>query len=266
MLFSPSQSATLAWLDSSELALLLFAAVLAIGLIGQQFTQSRGKGRLMHACVVIGISGELISDGSISLFSRHLQAISDREIAILNNKTESFRLKADELEARFAEITNNTSTIDPKDRPIFSVKAYLFWSIESRFSSKPPDLSGAVGFIWITPYPDLNIHLHKIELTQSGPWLGYTSVFSGAATQDSPKPPARPGSSALQAMQQMERIDISIGNIPVTNQVVYVSSLQIIFNGRVEREFHPIRSKIDSGSWTMNFFPTTNDIARVGSW
>jgi hypothetical protein len=87
-LLSLSKSASSFWLDVSEIALLIFGVVLVIGLVGEVAKSERWKRwlRLFELMVIVGVAGELIGDGGIFLFSRHLQTISEAEFAVLNKQ------------------------------------------------------------------------------------------------------------------------------------------------------------------------------------
>lgn len=86
MLFSLSKSRTEFWLDASEWALLAFGIVLSVGLIAELLDKSRTfreflkRPKWPEFLVVIGVAGEIFSDGGIFLFGRHLQTISDDEV------------------------------------------------------------------------------------------------------------------------------------------------------------------------------------------
>jgi hypothetical protein len=73
-LFSLSKSATSICLDASEIVLLVFGIVLVIGLVGEVAKSEKWKRRvrLFELMVVFGVAGELMADGGIFLFSRHL--------------------------------------------------------------------------------------------------------------------------------------------------------------------------------------------------
>jgi hypothetical protein len=81
--FSLSKSASSTALDISEVALLGFGLLLVAGLIGEYAKSERWKKhvRVFEMFVIIGVAGELLADGGIFLFSRHLQIIADLEIA-----------------------------------------------------------------------------------------------------------------------------------------------------------------------------------------
>jgi hypothetical protein len=87
-LFSLSKTATSFCLDASEVALLIFGVVLVIGIVGEVAKSDRWKKRLriFEFMVIIGVAGELIADGGIFLFSRHLQTISEAELSGLNKQ------------------------------------------------------------------------------------------------------------------------------------------------------------------------------------
>jgi hypothetical protein len=86
--FSLSKSATSTALDISEIALLLFGVLLVVGLIGEYAKSERWKKyvRVFEMFVIIGVAGELLADGGIFLFSRHLQTIAALEIAHLTKR------------------------------------------------------------------------------------------------------------------------------------------------------------------------------------
>jgi len=104
---SLSRSATVSALHLSELVVLAFGLILVIGLIGEIPTEDRkGKSRTFRflyrtfeIMVILGVSGELIGDGGIFVFSEHLQAISDHEVATLNKEAADERLEAETLKA-----------------------------------------------------------------------------------------------------------------------------------------------------------------------
>jgi len=78
---SLSKTATSTCLSASEYALLLFALIVVIGLIGEhKRAWPHPKYELYVILVAVGCGGELVADGGIFLFSRHLQAIADAEL------------------------------------------------------------------------------------------------------------------------------------------------------------------------------------------
>ena len=81
------------WLSGSELALVVLAVVVIVGLIGEYAEDRRAKkwipdpyphrwhwSAIWEWVVIVGILGELFSDGGIWVSSDALQAISDREV------------------------------------------------------------------------------------------------------------------------------------------------------------------------------------------
>ncbi len=92
-LFSLPKSATIAALDASEVALLVFGLLLVAGLIGE--LKSRTK--IFEWLVIIGVAGELLGDGGIFLFSRSLQSIEASEIATLNREVTRANERAQHL-------------------------------------------------------------------------------------------------------------------------------------------------------------------------
>jgi hypothetical protein len=84
---SLSKSTTLFWLNASEWALLIFGTLLVGGLIIEYRAQHGSRWmKLGELLVILGVAGELLGDGGIFLFSSHLQAIADTEIAELTTK------------------------------------------------------------------------------------------------------------------------------------------------------------------------------------
>ena len=85
--FSLSKSASLTALDVSEWALLVFGILLVIGLIIEYRAEHGSRWmKFGELLVIIGVAGELLGDGGIFLFSRHLQAIADHEIIELTKE------------------------------------------------------------------------------------------------------------------------------------------------------------------------------------
>lgn len=126
MFFSMSKSATSIALDFAELALLLFGLMLVVGLIGEYAKSEKWKKhlRLFELFVIIGVAGELLADGGIFLFSKHLQTIADIEIARLTKEagdakssaesaasaSSQPRLSADEANAAAGEAKEKAET------------------------------------------------------------------------------------------------------------------------------------------------------------
>jgi hypothetical protein len=103
-LTSLSRPVTLGALDASEVALLLFGLLLVVGLVGEGAKTAKWKARVraFELMVICGVAGELIADGGIFLFSRHLQTISDAEVAKFNNEAGEARKLAGEAVERAA--------------------------------------------------------------------------------------------------------------------------------------------------------------------
>jgi hypothetical protein len=112
MLSSLSKHATSLALNASEAALLLFGALLVIGLVGEYSKSGRWK-RYVNAfelLVILGVAGELVADGAIFLFSAHLQSLSDIEVARLNNAAESANATARKFESQIADANVKAET------------------------------------------------------------------------------------------------------------------------------------------------------------
>src|SRR5258708_39988984 len=92
-----SKSATSTALDISEILLLLFGVLLVIGLIGEYAESDRWKRhvKIFKMCVILGVAGELLADGGIFIFSRHLQTIAEIEIAQLTKEAADAKTSAD---------------------------------------------------------------------------------------------------------------------------------------------------------------------------
>lgn len=87
MFWMSKESSSVA-LDTSEWLLLIFGALLGIGIIGEYAQRKWWKDRIRYwqICVIVGVLGELLSDGSIFLFSRRLQRLEGAELTDLSNK------------------------------------------------------------------------------------------------------------------------------------------------------------------------------------
>ena len=122
-LFSLSKSATSAALDISEIALLLFGVLLVVGLVGEYAKSERWKRhvRIFEMFVIIGVAGELLADGGIFLFSRHLQTLANVEIASLNGVAEKERLARVKIEQDAAN-----RDITPEDQKMLSSELSAF--------------------------------------------------------------------------------------------------------------------------------------------
>jgi hypothetical protein len=97
--FSLSKSATSTALDMSEWALLVFGLVLVVGIFGEYKKLPKRvllmwPASVFEMMVMIGVAGELMGDGGVFLFSRHLQTISDGELAVLNKEAGEARRDA----------------------------------------------------------------------------------------------------------------------------------------------------------------------------
>jgi hypothetical protein len=92
-----SKSATVWALDVSEIALLVAGLLLVVGIIGEYSSTSEDLKKWRTAfemIVVLAIAGELMADGGVFVFSRHLQAISDAELARVTLDVGNTRLAA----------------------------------------------------------------------------------------------------------------------------------------------------------------------------
>jgi hypothetical protein len=119
-LASLSEPATTTMLDICEFGLLLFALLVVIGVIGEhKLPWWNVKYELFSVLVAVGCAGEMIADGGVFIFSKHLQTISDAELsharvdvanALLmadsaNERAEVARKDAEGFRAQIAEAT-----------------------------------------------------------------------------------------------------------------------------------------------------------------
>jgi hypothetical protein len=120
MLSSISRHATSLALNTSEVALLFFGALLVVGLVGEYSKSERWKRyvKMFELLVILGVAGELVADGAIFLFSAHLQSLSDLEVARLNNAAESANATARKFESQIAD-ANAKAEIARRDAESF---------------------------------------------------------------------------------------------------------------------------------------------------
>ncbi len=97
---SLSKPVTIAALNASECALLAFGFILVAGLIGE----SKSKRKLFELLVILGVSGELIADGGIFLFSRSLQTLEGYEIARLTQEAANANERSKQLLRELARV------------------------------------------------------------------------------------------------------------------------------------------------------------------
>ena len=98
-IFSLSKSTASVGLDLSEWALLVFGALLVGGLVIEFRAQHGSRWmKIGEVLVIIGVFGELMGDGGIFLFSRYLQKISDKEIAVLTHESDTAKEQTARLE------------------------------------------------------------------------------------------------------------------------------------------------------------------------
>ncbi|MGA2590468.1 MAG: hypothetical protein ABSH32_11165 [Bryobacteraceae bacterium] len=100
-----SKSTTSTALDISEWSLLVFGTLLTIGLIGEYSESPTWKRRekVFEMLVIIGVAGEIFADGGIFLFSRRLQVIAERDVALLNVKASAADERSRKAEAHLAD-------------------------------------------------------------------------------------------------------------------------------------------------------------------
>jgi hypothetical protein len=105
-----SKSGASTGLDCSEILLLVFGLMVAIGVLGESTKSEKWKKwhRTFELLVIIGVAGELFADGTIFIFSKHLQTISDSELTAAIRKAGDAELSADKA-ADAADRANTSS-------------------------------------------------------------------------------------------------------------------------------------------------------------
>ncbi len=94
-LASLSKPGAIIGLQLSEAGLLIFGAVLIVGIVGElKLPYWSHRLKRFERLVLIGVLGEFLADGGISLFSMRLQVVSDSEAAVLNNEAGQARKDA----------------------------------------------------------------------------------------------------------------------------------------------------------------------------
>jgi len=112
--FSLSKSAASTGLDISEWMLLIFGAVLVLGIFGEY--KKLPKRLLMwpasafEILVMVGVAGELLGDGGVFVFSRHLQVIEDTELTSLGSNAEQLAVRLKTLGDKTTQ-TESTASI-----------------------------------------------------------------------------------------------------------------------------------------------------------
>jgi len=101
-LSSLSKSVVSTILHVGEVALLVTSMIVVIGLVGEARKSWVAWHHVFAMLVIVGVAGELISDGLIFTSSDRLQTIQETEISHLNRGTEELRTKNLVLEAQVA--------------------------------------------------------------------------------------------------------------------------------------------------------------------
>jgi len=85
---SLSKSAALNWQHGAEIALLVAAAIVVIGLIGELRSMVRWTTWVRWATplVAIGVAGELLADGALFGASERVQTIEDRKLLVVEQQ------------------------------------------------------------------------------------------------------------------------------------------------------------------------------------
>jgi hypothetical protein len=131
-----SKPATIEWLDASEWALLLFSAILIIGIVGEVKLPSwHHLLKRFEILVLVGVLGELIADGGIFLFSSHLQRILDSENAALDLEASRARKEANEANERTKGLEAKVATSNAEAKKA-TERAAQAEALEKRYESQ----------------------------------------------------------------------------------------------------------------------------------
>lgn len=104
-LMSLSKSGTSYCLSASEYALLVFALLVVVGLIGEnKLPWWHHRLKIFEILVTIGCAGELLADGGVFVFSRHLETLSDLEVGNAISASGKAIERAAKSELRAAEL------------------------------------------------------------------------------------------------------------------------------------------------------------------
>src|ERR1700733_381773 len=96
--FSLSKSAATVGFEVSEWILLVFGAILVLGIFGEY---KKLPSRLLtvwpatafEILVMIGVAGELLGDGGVFVFSSRLQSIEDRELSDMGSNAQQLETR-----------------------------------------------------------------------------------------------------------------------------------------------------------------------------
>jgi hypothetical protein len=146
-LFSLSKSAILTILNVSEWALLIFGAVLVVGLIIEYHAQHGSRWmKFGEMLVIVGVAGELLGDGGIFLSSRRLQIVADQEIADLAREVGNAKLalatqqeRAAKAERELLEERQHSANrdISVEDQRTLAKKLIMFRRQRARIAAFP---------------------------------------------------------------------------------------------------------------------------------
>jgi len=132
-------------LHISETALLLFAAAVAIGLIGEYLKEKderwKGTSDIFELLVIIGVVGEVLFDGLIFGFSGRLDAIRDVSVAQANSiASDAYKVGNQARE--------NASGLDleaKKQQQVILAQAQRIIDLEIQFGLRVPKVEEKVG-------------------------------------------------------------------------------------------------------------------------
>jgi low affinity Fe/Cu permease len=109
-----SKDAAAAWLSTGELTLLLGAALIVIGLIGEYSRSGRLTPwiRVFEVVVIVGVAVELVADGVIFGASGRLTELQEEEVVQVKRETAIISERAATLEVTAAELRNENLELE----------------------------------------------------------------------------------------------------------------------------------------------------------
>ena len=117
----------------------LFGTLLVAGLIGELAKTPKWKARLrtFELMVIWGVSGELVGDGGIFVFSERLQAISDAEVANLNKEAADVRKEAASLLTKLVQQGSRSELLKAKrEQVIDALRPFSGQKYEVRYCAR----------------------------------------------------------------------------------------------------------------------------------
>ena len=103
------------WLGISELALIVSAIVLVVGLLGEWPDSESWKNRTLYklskAAVILGVFGELLGDAGIFETSARLQVLEESAISVANTKAAAAEVAAGQAKERAGALENTAAQL-----------------------------------------------------------------------------------------------------------------------------------------------------------